>query len=165
MWRGDAMRTLRLTPLLLSLLFVGSVTAAEAEVHRWIDDDGTVHYEDQAPEGTQTEALNIIPPPSGTLAAADRAAEPQSSASDAAGGSGGASGQDDDGTQALRDETSDLIRQRQCEVAQRTRTQYQGAGYLFRTDADGQQARLSEDERAAALEANAQDIANFCGGG
>ena len=156
------MRALLLTTL--SLLLIGGASAAEAEVHRWIDEDGTVHYEDQPPVGTDTEQLNIIPPASGTLAAAERAPRPQTQSSDDSGG-GSAGGDDPDGTQALRDDTAELIKQQQCETARRSRTQYQGAGYLFETTADGEEHRLDADERAAALAANAQDIANFCGGG
>jgi hypothetical protein len=161
------MRALLLTLFSMTLvLFLPSgASAADAQVHRWVDEDGMVHYEDQPPTGTETEQLNIIPPASGTLAANSRDDAASGQAGSGGTGDADADAAADDGTQALRDETAELIRQRQCEVAQRTREQYQGAGYLFQTNADGTQSRLNEEERAAALSLADQDVANFCGGG
>lgn len=143
---------------LLTLLCAGSLAAAD--VHRWVDEDGVVHYGDQPPETAQTEELHIIPPPSDSPAALQASARPQPQSGTAASGTEAAPGDED---AALRDETAELIRQRQCDVARRTRTQYQGAGYLFQTGADGTQHRLTDEERAAALAAADQDVANFCG--
>lgn len=52
---------------LLAFLLVASLamtTAAEAEVYKWVDDDGNIHFTDTPPPRQKTEEVNIHAGPS-----------------------------------------------------------------------------------------------------
>lgn len=48
---------MRITAFILMLTFAA---AAQAEVYRWVDEDGTVHYSETPPAGAQTQ--KVAPP-------------------------------------------------------------------------------------------------------
>lgn len=64
MYQGlDTMRTRQLittiTIAFLALVFASPAT--NAEIYRWIDEDGRVHFSDQAPEAVDSETIDVRP--------------------------------------------------------------------------------------------------------
>lgn len=61
------MRMLSCLPLMLAVLVAAPV---EAEMYRWVDEDGTVHFSDRAPEGEaeriELEPINAVAPVDGS---------------------------------------------------------------------------------------------------
>jgi glutaredoxin len=45
------------SPVVLLLALMLSATMAQAEMFKWVDDDGTTHYGDRPPEGTPTQEI------------------------------------------------------------------------------------------------------------
>ncbi len=50
---------MNLTQLLLFSLFFSSCCLAE--IHKWVDENGQIHYSDKKPENTKTQAVEITP--------------------------------------------------------------------------------------------------------
>jgi len=61
---------------IIALLFLASVGVAQAQVYKWTDASGQVHYGQKKPEdAASVQTLDIAPPPPATPANADSAAE------------------------------------------------------------------------------------------
>ncbi len=54
----------RLTTFLCSLLAIVIVDVVNAEMCKWVDEDGCVHYAETCPEGVESTEVEIQPPPS-----------------------------------------------------------------------------------------------------
>jgi hypothetical protein len=54
----------RLTAFLCSVLAMGIVDSANAEMCKWVDENGCVHYSETCPEGIKSSNVEIQPPPS-----------------------------------------------------------------------------------------------------
>lgn len=142
------------TCLLFLLPFVAG--AASAEVYRWVDEQGQVHFEDHSQAQSANGARSYAPP----AAVVD---DPQ---------------QRMDKTrkllnayQAERQQAREQKQQRQQEQAKRTRQcaiardrlrQYQQYGAVYRLDDAGKRVYLSEQERAALIQRSRDDIARWC---
>lgn len=128
--------------IVLALLCCSLLAApALADVYRWVDADGKVHYSDTPPPAQQpTERLEVE---------TDRPRvplrdEPEPAASPAP------------------DDAQNVLRQKQCEVWQAALKTYSSGDLLVQTDADGNQKPLTPEERdAAILEARA-NVTAFC---
>ena len=72
-------------PLLAAVaLFFAHSAIAQQEVHKWVDENGVVHYGERAPSGVKTQKIEIQPSPAPT----DRAT-PSSRSTNTPRGSGG----------------------------------------------------------------------------
>src|SRR5512143_4347990 len=61
----------------LAIIFWLLATAAQAQVYKWTDAAGQVHYGDRPPAQVPTEQIEIIPPPADSTAAGLRPGERQ----------------------------------------------------------------------------------------
>ena len=50
--------------LLIYLTFIVFSTANAANIHKWVDEEGNVHYSDSPPVSTSTEKVRVIGAPS-----------------------------------------------------------------------------------------------------
>jgi hypothetical protein len=129
---------MNMRPLLL-LCSLAVVGVAQAQVYRWVDKDGKVHYSQQKPADAKAQELNIAsapsratpptPPAGGTAPTANNDAPPAT---------------ENDPVRAQIDK----LNKERCETAKSVQMRYQGAPYLERT-VDGQKVRLSVEEEAA----------------
>lgn len=115
-------------------------TTASAQVYRWVDDDGQVHFSDKKP----TEADREAPPaetlqfaPGSTAAVAQRQAQQQA---------------------ALREEA----RAERCQQARNQLDTYSRAVSLVRTGPDGEDVELLPSERAELIERAQAKVAGAC---
>ena len=125
------------------LLLCALALPATAQVYRWVDKDGKVHYAQQKPPDVKADELPIKSANSleGNQAAAPApasappAAAPSTNAADAAG-------------EAMKKEVDALNAQR-CNTAKSIAARYDSAPFLEKSNADGTKTRLSPEEEAA----------------
>ena len=113
---------------------LGMTSAASAEIYRWVDENGRVHYGDQPPDQS-AEALDVRP------------------------GSGPSPGERAARRQA---EQAEQARALQCGRAQAQLQDYEQAVRLVERDADGNERELSAAERERLMQRAAADVATFC---
>lgn len=128
--------TLRDRRLAMASLLVAGLTmnVASAEVYRWVDESGQVHYSDKAP-----------------ARAADRV--------EFAPGSAGADSRRD---ARVRSQADAVRRAQECTAARQRRDDYLDAAELVERGPDGSQRRLDETERRAAIARAQADVARLC---
>ena len=130
---------------------------AEAQVYRWTDGDGNVHYGDRPPgAGQDSDSLDLAPAPGRDSDHAARSlkrrrlldafeaerAEREQAEADAA--------------EARR------VQAARCDRARRTLASFERAGLLFTTDENGQRVYLSDEQRRRALTDARSWIAENC---
>ena len=114
---------------------------ATAQVYKWVDKDGKVHYTSQKPPDVKAEELEIKSANS-LGAAATPATTPQAPA--AAPPTNAA----DEASAALKKEV-DALNQQRCNTAKSIAARYDSAPFLEKTGADGAKVRLAPEEEAA----------------
>lgn len=125
---------------LLTLMFTLS---ANAQVYRWVDDQGRVHYSDTPPPSEQAEALDIE---SGERApAADDAADDE-----------------ENETKEAPTPAAQTLADKRCELAKITLVSYRSADSLLKTDEEGNEQTLSDEEKAAAIKQAEANVAARC---
>ena len=141
--------------LLACALWALAGGALGADIYKWTDDAGHVHYADR-PTSDRAQAVRLRPdPPPDPEAAARRAQQAKLLRA-----------MDED--RAVRERREQKARQRaahlneQCRQARRHLRKYQGARYLYRTGGDGQREILSQAQRAAATKALRAQIEQHC---
>ena len=113
-----------------------------AQVYRWVDKDGKVHYAQQKPPDVQAEVLPIKS--ANSLGGDPAAAAPAAAAPAAAPPTGAA----DDANAQLKKEV-DALNQQRCNAAKSISARYDSAPFLEKSNADGTKTRLSPEEEAA----------------
>lgn len=140
--------------LLFLLLLVAG--AAPAEVYRWVDEQGVVHFEDR-PQLPDAGGGRSYAPPAASVDDPQQRMEKTRKLLNA--------------YQAERQQAREQKQQRQQEQAKRTRQcgiardrlrQYQQYGAIYRLDDAGKRVYLSEQERAALIQRSRDDIARWC---
>lgn len=141
---------------LLILLILASANSF-AEVNKWVDDQGRVHYSDQPP------------PP-------DVRAETLRSASDAASGVAGTGDfvqqeaalkraqraqQSDDAQAAAKQATADALKAN-CEAARQNLRSLQSGARIMDINASGERYYLDDSQRQQRIDKVQQDINNLC---
>jgi hypothetical protein len=147
--------------IMLLVLLCALVLPASAQVYRWIDKDGKVHYTDQKPPDVQAEAL-AIKSANSLGGNADAAATPTTAPAAAA-----APANPNDPNAALKKEVDALNAQR-CSAAKSIAARYDSAPFLEKANADGTKTRLSPAEEAAErarMKSQVQSACAVSGGG
>jgi hypothetical protein len=142
------------------LLLVGMPLWAHAEIYKWTDQYGRVHYGDQAPpQGAQKEdpqksdnPIQVMEGDNGPTGKVDRrrltrALEKENRQRD---------------KQRAAKAKREAQRERNCGNARQRLRMYQNAGRIFRTDANGQRHYYTDAQRADALEAAQQQVDKWC---
>jgi hypothetical protein len=118
---------------------------ATAQVYKWVDKDGKVHYTSQKPPDVKAEELAIKSANSlGGDPAAAAAAPPPAAAPPTKAGYEEA----DAAAAALKKEVDSLNQQR-CNTAKSIAARYDSAPFLEKSNADGSKTRLTPEEEAA----------------
>jgi hypothetical protein len=137
------------------LLLAASVPAAE--VYRWVDEQGKVHYGEHPPPGVKDASRVKVQPPAtaasdATTAAADA---PATAAADPA---DPAANQDAVAQEAV------ALRQQRCNTAREQLKKYDEARFMVTKDDAGQQRRATLEEEAAERLRVKREIEQNCGG-
>jgi hypothetical protein len=134
----------------IALLFTLCALAlpATAQVYRWVDKDGKVHYASQKPPDVQAEALAIKSAVSleGNTAATPSTAAPAAAAPTAAPPTGA---YDSDAAAAAMKAEVDALNKQRCSAAKSISSRYDSAPFLEKSNADGTKSRLTPEEEAA----------------
>jgi hypothetical protein len=157
------------TVAISTLLFVGAVSVAQADVFRWVDEHGGVHYSDQWVPGSQVIKSNRPHPPSDSPPAADtapHAASPQKTAD------GASAPADPNASKAMKQDMA-KVREQQCKdakdrydkaiQARRIYKSKQGGGQAKDTDPPDDREYLSDEEADSYRVKARQEMQNICG--
>ena len=149
-----------------TVLCVGAVSVAHADVYRWVDDHGGVHYSDQWVPGSETIKSSPKPPGSGGSSSHATYSAPRTAA---------ASLSQDNATKAVKEDMS-KIRDQQCKEAKERYEKAIQARRIYKAPAAGDKASatkdtdrpedrqyLSEEEADAYRVKARQDVQDFCG--
>lgn len=126
---------------LLAVLLAFAATAATAQMYRWVDKDGRVHYTQTPPPGLQAESVRPAPPPSQGGDGARRYLEESARAS----------------AEQAKKQAEEQVKQDQrtaaCNKAQATRNKLQSMPLrrLVEQDDQGQVTRMTPDKHAELL--------------
>ena len=126
------------------------VLPVEAEVYKWTDEQGNVHYSQQRPQGKQYEKMKVdkAPRSSGTTTTPSYGSQPSAT--------------DDPGSKAIADEVAknQEIRKKNCEAAKKNLKVFQ----IYRRvkGEDGKIRVVSEKERDEQIQRSKEAIREFC---
>jgi hypothetical protein len=118
---------------------------ASAEMYRWVDADGKVHYSDRAVSGAQS--VEVKTPGTEPAAPAGDTDTPASAPTDSA----------EPGDEAAQ------VKAKQCELARQRLQTYESSDSIVRTDESGKQVTLSAEERVDTILRARKDVRAFCG--
>src|SRR3569833_901161 len=148
-----------------TVLCVGAVSLAHADVYRWGDDHGGVHYSDQRVPGSETNKSSPKPPGSGGSSRAAYSA-PRTAAAPLS---------QDNAVKAVKEDMS-KIRDQQCKEAKERYEKAIQAHRIYKAPAAGDKAPaakdtedakdrqyLSEEEADAYRGKARQDVQDLCG--
>jgi hypothetical protein len=144
-----------------SVLFAGAVSVANADVFRWVDDHGGVHYSDQWVPGSQV-IKSTRPHPASTAPAAPA---PAKAASDTQKQGGTATKEQQQATQAMQQDKA-KVREQQCKEAKERYDKVIVARRIYKNDEKGnpdERQYLSEEEADAYRVKARQEMEDFCG--
>jgi hypothetical protein len=146
-----------------TLLCAGAVSVAYADVFRWVDDHGSVHYSDQWVPGSQV--IKSTPKPG------NGGSSTSSRSSFAAPRPNGPPSQDN-ATKAVKQDLA-KVREQQCKEAKDRYDKAIQARRIYKAPAAGDKSKdadrpddrqyLSEDEADAYRVKARQDVQDFCG--
>lgn len=140
------MRTLRAMTLLTGAALAVAAGSAVAEIYRWVDDQGRVHYGDRPAAGRSAEKLQSTPAGPARTAGRDTSGDRADPADEA----------------EERAERAAEVRQQECKKA-RTRLQaYRDAARLTTTGPDGETRELDADERVDVIVRAEEQVAELC---
>lgn len=140
-----------------SLLLVTLAPAAQADVYRWVDAQGQVHFEDRSQSQSAHGMRSYTPP----AAAADNSKQRQEKTRKLL-----------NAYQAERQQARERQekqkqaqekRRRNCAVAKDNLRQYQSYGSIYRLDEAGERVYLDEQETEALLKKSRDAVAKWCG--
>jgi hypothetical protein len=135
--------------------------AQDGSVYRWVDKDGTPHYQDRPPEGGDATELSLryrATDPEAIAAARKKKDELASVA---------ALREQQQGEEAAGEtaEKQKVIQERNdgCAKAKERQQRYETAHRLYKPGPDGQRKYLSDQELDSARVAARNDVAEWCG--
>lgn len=143
--------TYRIAIALATLCF--ATAALSAQVYRWEDDSGQIHYGQQPPEGVEAEPVDpqVAPGNSGDGNQSGRSAK-QTSSSD---------NKESDGSGTV---DKDFV-QKQCKKAKKAVSNLKEGGADARyTNADGEIVKYSKSEYKSKLQKNQKFMKKYCDG-
>ena len=157
---GHAPQRVACCLLIACLAASGSATAVE--IHRWVDENGVVHFSDVRPVSVPSETLEFADPPpvtetagantDGTVSGAG--AEPQASAAEQR-------------RQAIRERRETRAAEREekefwCDRHRTRLEQMEPARRVYYNDENGQQVRMDDDMRIGLIEESRRFLSENC---
>ena len=146
---------LRLSCLAFVLFFFAA--NSYADVYKWIDEDGQVHYSQQPPPGQQAEMIKAPPPPAIDPAKAQQEIDTlieQQKADELA--------SEDKTIQAGKEQERANQLKANCQAAKRNLKAYQDNPGRRLMDDKGNVTRPTEEERQQKIRESQQKVKEFC---
>ena len=144
--------------LLLALIAAGTATAAE--IYKWTDEEGNVHFGDR-PDGEEPEKVAIqsrsTDPARVQASVQARAAATAKSAEEEAAAAAAQQGPTPEELQAQADEKAE-----KCNTYRARLQKYVTSRRLFREDENGERVYLDESETQAAREKIENQVQKYC---
>jgi Domain of unknown function (DUF4124) len=140
----------------LALLLLLTAPGSRAEIYRWVDPQGQVHFEDRSEAQSASETRSYTPPAAATQNPQQRMDKTRKLLNAYQAERQQAREQDERQKQEL------AKRSRQCAIARDHLRQYQQYGGIYRLDDDGERVYLSDQEREALINRSRDDIARWC---
>lgn len=147
-------RTLSACSTLALLLALAMTTPAQAEIYKWTDKQGGVHYSETPPAGIKYETLNPRFAPAQAAPAAQPQAAPDNEQQKQ-------EKQRAEQERAYKEEQA-RIRQQNCEAAQKRLANLQSAPRIVITNPDGTVQRLNDEERQARIDEVQAQVSQNC---
>ncbi len=140
----------------LSLLLLMAAPDSSAEVYRWVDAQGQVHFEDRSQAQSGGDTRSYRPP--------DAAAEdPQQRLDKTRKLLNAYRAERQQAREQQEQEKQELAkRARQCVIARDKLRQYRQYGGIYRLDDEGKRVYLSDQERDALIRQSQDEIARWC---
>ena len=138
---------------LIYLTFVVSTSLSAGEIHKWIDEDGNVHYTDAPPVSTQTETVRVQSAPSNPGRALPRLLT-QDDSDDENTNSGGDT--------TTNSEVSEDVATSACARARSDLEIIRSSSKIKFNYADGTERYMSADEIEARRQRSQDDIDKYC---
>lgn len=137
----------RLASLLLGLACLLTAGASQAEVYRWVDAQGVVHYSDSS---------NVSGAASVELRSPTSSRDPRHVAPSTA---------SQHNTPANDSDQVSVVRSQQCAKAKEQLDNYKNAQKIVATEADGSQRELTADEQVQEIVRTQNRVKALCGSG
>lgn len=145
--------------LIATLMLVLAGAAAAADVYKWVDDQGKVHYGDRPPaRGEPADTLALPPAPSRDADLAERAFMRQRLLD-----AFEAERREQQQTDAEARSAKRALESR-CAELERKLARFERANVVYTVDDNGERAYMSDDDRQRAAEAAREWISKHCGG-
>ncbi len=144
-------------PILLLVLGMCSATVP-AQVYKWVDADGNVHYGQNRPRGVEAEPVKVQPP---GLSEEQRALELDKLKLKAGLGSENQEPEPEQGKQAAT-QMPEAVRKENCRIARHNLAALVQKRRIVRTDEKGNLVRLDDDQRESRLQEAKNQVEEFC---
>ncbi|NND43753.1 MAG: DUF4124 domain-containing protein [Xanthomonadales bacterium] len=153
---------------MLMLALAGAATQASAQVYRWVDKDGVVHYGDRAPDGVEATLVTVNPntvpvpaPPEPAQASAETV--PQSEEAEEEPLSYAEQRRRERAERRSEFREAEQERQATCTAARNRVAYLEPTPRVLVEDEDGSTRRLDDEERLRLLEEAKAYLAENCG--
>ncbi len=147
-----------INPAMIGIALVALSTAAGAEVFRWTDAEGRVHYGDRPSAGSQSVPLTSGPAPAQPAPSDAERLQRQQRMLDAY-----RQEREEKQQAEAKRKADDAERGRNCARARDTLARYERSGVIYEPQADGSRRYLSESERETEIRAAQGDVKRWCG--
>ena len=140
----------------MTLLLILTAPDSLAEIYRWVDAQGQVHFEDRSQAQSGSDARSYTPP-------AAAAQDPQQRMEKTRKLLNAYQAERQQAREQQEKQKQELAkRTRQCAIARDHLRQYQQYGGIYRLDGDGERVYLSDHERDALIKRSRDAIARWC---
>ena len=137
---------------LIYLMFLASMTLNAGTIHKWVDEEGNVHYSDAPPISVKTEGVRVQSAPSNPGKALPRLSQPKSSENPES-GTTAAAGNDN----IPEDQARNF-----CEKAQEDLRVISNSNRIKLRSADGSTRYMTTEEIEERKTQSEADIERFC---
>lgn len=145
------------TSVFLGVLILVATVDLRAEIHRWVDEHGQVHYEERTKAQSDSGLQSYKPPEGGGQTPQQRMEKTRKLLN----------AYEVERQQARQRETEKRQEQeeqkRNCALARDKLRQHQSYGSVYRLNEHGERVYLSESERRELLNRSRDDVAKWCG--
>ncbi len=148
----------RLAKLCVLLMVGGACLPACAQIYKWVDKDGVTHYDQSAPPDKKSTVVDVRP----AASAPSNAPATDWSAQDRAFRERQIAREDAERKAKAQKDKLDAQRRQTCDNA-RNRLEHAEAGSrMYQLDENGNRVYLTDDQRADAIRAAQQQVADNC---
>ncbi len=146
---------------ILALTLAALVAPAQAELYKWVDSQGKVHYSDRPPPNAAQKAATMKAPPPAPAAAASPA--PQKTIKEQELEYRQRKAEEAEAAAKAQKEAD--VRAQNCRNARGNLNTYTEGGRVVRFNAQGEREYVSDEERAREIERWKSEVSRWCSPG